>query len=191
MSCDVLVGVGERDVVFALALQDAALAQQRVEAAHQLGVARRAWRGSRLIARSVKTTSNIGGSPTTCAGMPARFKSSPSAPHQRAAGREDPLVGAGPLQDLQRREAGGRGDRIAGQRADLHHEVLVADLALVEVRHDVGAAGDRRQREAAADRPCRGAEVGHDAVVFLGAAVGEAEAGHDLVEDQRHAVLLR
>src|SRR3954467_4320274 len=37
---DVLVGVRQRNVVFRLAFQDAALAQQRVEAAHQFGVAR-------------------------------------------------------------------------------------------------------------------------------------------------------
>ena len=37
----------------------------------------------------------------------------------------------------------------------------------------------------------RRAQVGRDAVVFLGAAIGEAEAGHDLVEDQRDAVFLR
>src|SRR4051794_39296422 len=36
---DVLVGVRQRDVVFRLALEDAALAQQRVEAAHQIGIA--------------------------------------------------------------------------------------------------------------------------------------------------------
>src|SRR5205823_3836171 len=36
---DVLIGVGERDVVFRLALEDAALAQQEIEAAHQFGVA--------------------------------------------------------------------------------------------------------------------------------------------------------
>ncbi len=59
------------------------------------------------------------------------------------------------------------------------------------MRHDVGAAGDRREREAAADDLAQRAEVGRDAVVFLRAAVGEAEAGHDLVEDQRNAVLLR
>src|SRR3954449_11969862 len=37
---DILVGVRQRNVVFRLAFQDAALAQQRVEAAHQIGVAR-------------------------------------------------------------------------------------------------------------------------------------------------------
>ena len=63
--------------------------------------------------------------------------------------------------------------------------------ALVEVRHDVGAAGDGRQREAAADRLAERADVGRNAVVGLRAAVGEAEAGHDLVEDQHQAVLLR
>ena len=56
--------------------------------------------------------------------------------------------------------------------------------------HDVGAAGDGRQREAAADGLAERADVGRHAVVGLRAAVGEAEAGHDLVEDQHQAVLL-
>ena len=55
---------------------------------------------------------------------------------------------------------------------------------LVEVRHDVGAAGDGRQREAASDRLAKGANVGCDAAVGLRTSVGEAEAGHDLVKDQ-------
>ena len=57
-----------------------------------------------------------------------------------------------------------------------------------EVPHDVAPARDRGEREAAADDLAERGEVGHDAVVLLGAAVGEAEAGDDLVEDQRHAV---
>src|SRR5215813_11685770 len=59
------------------------------------------------------------------------------------------------------------------------------------MRHDIGAAGDRREREAAADDLAQGANIGDDAVIFLRAAVGEAEASDDLVEDQQQAVLGR
>ena len=123
--------------------------------------------------------------------MPAFFRMLAERRHQLAAGGEDLLVGAGALQHLERGEARDRGDRIARQRADLEHEVLVGHRQPVEVRHDVGAAGDGGQRKAAADDLAQRAEVGRDAVVFLRAAIGEAEAGHDLVEDQRDAVLLR
>ena len=111
--------------------------------------------------------------------------------HQLAAGGEDLLVGAGPLQHLERGEARDRGHRIARERADLEDEILVGHREPVEMRHDVGAAGDGGERKAAAHDLAQGAEIGRDAVIFLGAAIGEAEAGHDLVEDQRNAVLGR
>ncbi len=59
---------------------------------------------------------------------------------------------------------------------------------LREVPHDVAAARDRGERKAAADDLAERGQVRHDAVVLLRAPVGEAEAGDDLVEDQRHAV---
>ena len=49
----------------------------------------------------------------------------------------------------------------------------------------------RRQREAAADDLSQCAEIGRHAVKRLRAAIGQAEAGHDLVEDQRDAVFRR
>ena len=91
--------------------------------------------------------------------MPAFFSSPSSARHQLAAGGEDLLVGAGTLQDLERRQAGDGGDRIARQRADLEEEILVGHRQPVEMLHDVGAAGDGGQRKAAADdlaQACRG-----------------------------------
>ncbi len=97
------------------------------------------------------------------------------------------VVGAGLAQHLERREARHRGDRVARQRADLRQEAFLADRRLVEQRHDVGTAADGRQREAAADDLAHGADVGRHAVEFLRAAIGEAEAGDDLVEDQRNA----
>lgn len=44
---------------------------------------------------------------------------------------------------------------------------------------------------APSDGLAQGADVGGDAVVFLRAAIGDAEAGDDLVEDQQETVLLR
>jgi len=51
--------------------------------------------------------------------------------------------------------------------------------------------GDAREREAAGHDLAEGREVGNDLVELLGAAVGEAEAGDDLVEHERHAVAVR
>ena len=75
------------------------------------------------------------------------------AVHERAAGLEELVVSPRPLEDLERLEARRGRDRVAGQRADLRQKRLLADLRLVEMRHDVGAAGDGREREAAAGAP--------------------------------------
>src|SRR6185295_16802435 len=50
--------------------------------------------------------------------------------------------------------------------------------------HEIGPARDGGERIAARERLAVGGEVGRDAVELLGAAVGEAEARDDLVEDQ-------
>ena len=50
--------------------------------------------------------------------------------------------------------------------------------------HDVGAAAQRRDREAVAERLAERREVRRDAEAFLRAARRVAEAGDDLVEDQ-------
>ena len=57
------------------------------------------------------------------------------------------------------------------------------------MRHDLFATGNRRQRKPAADHLSQGADVRNDAIVFLGAPIGEAKARHNLVEDQRNAIL--
>ena len=65
------------------------------------------------------------------------------------------------------------------------HELRRAVEIRREMAHDVAPPRHRGEREAAADDLAEGDHVRHHAVVFLGAAVGEAEAGDDLVEDQR------
>ena len=55
--------------------------------------------------------------------------------------------------------------------------------------HQVGAAGDRGDREAVGDGLAEDGEVGRDAEQRLRAAGRDAEAGDDLVEDQDGAGL--
>ena len=57
--------------------------------------------------------------------------------------------------------------------------------------HQVGGGADRGEREAAAHDLAHAGDVRHHAVVLLGAAVGQPEAGDDLVEDQQDAVAPR
>ena len=57
--------------------------------------------------------------------------------------------------------------------------------------HDVGSSAEGAAGQAAADDLAEGGQVGLDAVELLRAAEGEAEAGHDLVEDEERAVRLR
>ncbi len=54
--------------------------------------------------------------------------------------------------------------------------------------HDVGSAAEGSAGEAAADDFAEGGEVGGDVVELLRSAEGDAEAGHDLVEDEEGAV---
>src|SRR5205807_7051684 len=58
----------------------------------------------------------------------------------------------------------------------------------IEVLHDLRRAADGRQGESAPDHLAEGRQVGDDAVVLLRAAVGQAEARDDLVEDERDPV---
>ncbi len=91
--------------------------------------------------------------------------------------------GAGPGQLVQRGDPGGHGQRVAAERAG-----LVDRPERGEVVHDVGASAEGADREAAADDFAHGGEVGGDAGDFLGAAGGEAEAGHDLIENENAGV---
>ena len=56
--------------------------------------------------------------------------------------------------------------------------------------HDPGRGAIGRGGQAAADDLAQGRQVGRDSVPSLGTAVGDPEAGHDLVEDEHRAVLL-
>src|SRR5207244_1262324 len=83
-------------------------------------------------------------------------------------------------------ETGGHGEGIAAERAGLIDGAEGRDQVHDLRRPAVGADG-----EAAADDLAERGEVGRDVEALLRAAEGEAEAGHDLVEDEERAVVLR
>ena len=79
----------------------------------------------------------------------------------------------------------GRGrDRVAVERARLLHELSGAVELVGEVAHDVPPAHHRGEGKATAHDLAERGQVRHHPVVLLGAAVGEAESGDDLVEHQ-------
>ena len=71
----------------------------------------------------------------------------------------------------------------AARKADIGRSVLA------EPFHQVIAAANRADRQAAAEGLAVGHEVGPHAEIFLGAAGCEAEADKDLIEDQYDAAL--
>ena len=84
---------------------------------------------------------------------------------------------------VERRESRRHRHGVPGQRAG-----LVDRAERRDVLHDVAAAAEHADRHAAADDLAERREVGPDAVELLRAALRDAEAGHDLVEDQHRAV---
>ena len=75
-------------------------------------------------------------------------------------------VGVGGVVELrQDGETGGGRERVPAQRAG-----LVDGAERRELVHDVGAAAERGERQAAADHLAEHGEVGRDAVATLGAA---------------------
>ena len=80
-------------------------------------------------------------------------------------------------------EAGDHGEGVAGEGAG-----LVDGAGGGKGVHDFGAAAEGADGEATADDFAEEGEVGMDAGEFLDAAEGEAEAGHDFVEDEEGAV---
>ena len=85
--------------------------------------------------------------------------------------------------DLERRESGRHRDRVAGKRAG-----LVDRPERGQPFHDVAAPAEGADRHAAADDLAERRQVRPDAIERLRAAGGDAKAGHDLVEDQHHAM---
>ena len=96
-------------------------------------------------------------------------------------------IDAGAAQDFERGEPGGAGDRVAAERADLRNAVFGRRVRAVGV-HNLAARGDGGEREAPADDLPQRGDVGRYAVVFLRAAVSEAEDGDHLVEHEQDAV---
>ena len=97
----------------------------------------------------------------------------------RAAALE--LLVHGRVAEAAQHGGSGRGrERVPGQRARL---VDVADGS--EALHQLGAAAERRRRQAAADDLAEDREVGRDAVALLRPAARDAEAGDHLVEDEQ------
>ncbi len=80
-------------------------------------------------------------------------------------------------------------NRVAGERTRLLHVPLVTNSCLVKMLHDFVAAGNGGERIAATDDLSKRAHVGHDFVVALSTSVGVAEPCHDLIKNQRNAVL--
>ena len=95
----------------------------------------------------------------------------------------DGLERVGVAEDLQGRDRGRRGDPVAGVRA------AVADV-VGQHGHDLLASTERGRRVAVAHRLGVRGEVRRDAEELGRAALGEAEAGLDLIEDQQDAELL-
>jgi len=80
-------------------------------------------------------------------------------------------------------EADDHGEGVSAEGAGLIDGAVGGELV-----HDVGAAAEGSDGEASADDLAHGGEVGGEGFEFLDAALGEAEAGHDLVEDEEGAV---
>src|ERR1700674_2775421 len=81
------------------------------------------------------------------------------------------------------RLGGGQRQRLAAEGGEEEHP-------LVELRHDVAAAGHHRQRHAVGDRLRETGEVGTHRETLLRAAQRQAETGPHLVEDQQRPDLV-
>ena len=73
----------------------------------------------------------------------------------------------------------------------MRHETFIRHRIAVKVLHYIRPAGDGGQGEPAADGLAQGAKVRRHAVIGLGTAIGESEAGHHLVKDQGDLVFGR
>mmetsp|Transcript_66663 Transcript_66663/g.201211 ORF Transcript_66663/g.201211 Transcript_66663/m.201211 type:complete len:353 (+) Transcript_66663:271-1329(+) len=96
------------------------------------------------------------------------------------------LVDLVALQLLERLDARGHGQGVAAERPSLVHRPRGGHHL-----HDVPAAAVGAHRQAAADDLAHGRDVRLHAEVLLRPAIGDAEPGHDLIEDEERAVLCR
>src|SRR5215472_10286751 len=180
---DVFFSVGERHVELLGGLDDATLEKR----ASEDGVARAVRGQGRPVVgdgaigevdlEHGRLSRHLGGD----AGRARRFLERRLHP---AARLEESRVGARLAQLGEGGEAGRRPHRIAVEGARLLDEVTRLLHGRSEMSHDLLASHHRGEGKAAADDLAEGSEVWHDSVVLLGAAVGEPEARHDLVEDQ-------
>ena len=68
----------------------------------------------------------------------------------------------------------------------MRHVFTLAARGRIETAHQLLSPRHCSERETAGQRLAKRAQIRHYAVAFLRSAVGQAEAGDDLVEDQRH-----
>ena len=90
------------------------------------------------------------------------------------------------LQIADGRDAGGHGQRIAAERSG-----LVDGAERRKHVHEAELAAEDADGQAAADNLAQRHEVGIERVKLARAAEGDAEAGHDFIDDEQRAVLLR
>src|SRR5215831_5956006 len=183
---DVFFSVGERHVELLGGLDNATLKER----ASEEGVARAIRGQGRTVVGDGaigevdleyrRLSCHLGGD----AGRPRRFL---ECRLHAVARLEEPSVGARLAQLGEGGEPGGRPHRIAVEGARLLNEVASLLEGGSEMPHDLLASHHRGERETSPDDLAEGGQIRHHPVVFLGAAVGEAEARHDLVEDQGHA----
>jgi len=109
---------------------------------------------------------------------------------KRRSGFTQPLITARAPQNFHRFQSGHRRHRISGKRAKLHQPFITAHNSFIEMPHDLSACPQCGQRKPAADDFPQRADIGHDAVKFLRAAIGQTEAGNYLVKYKQHVVLI-
>ena len=102
---------------------------------------------------------------------------------RRSAAPGDGLQDRLALQDAERGVGGGHAGFVVVEGAALRH-------AVPDDAHDFFLAAEGRDRIAVAERLGVGRQVGLDVEDLLGAAVGDAEAGLDLIEDEDDPVLV-
>ena len=102
----------------------------------------------------------------------------------RGAGALEPVVRPGLREHVERGDAGGHRERVAGQRAG-----LVRRAERRQQLHQRPPAAEGRRGQPAAHDLAEGDEVRLEAVQLDGPARRDAEAAHDLVDHEQRAVL--